>query len=27
MALFPENLRPYVVGEPLVNVVDLERGY
>ena len=27
MALFAENLRRYVAGEPLLNVVDVQRGY
>ncbi len=27
MALFAENLRHYVAGEPLLNVVDMQRGY
>jgi phosphoglycerate dehydrogenase-like enzyme len=27
MALFAENLRRYVSGEPLLNVVDVRRGY
>ena len=27
MALFAENLRRYVAGEPLLNVVDMQRGY
>ncbi len=27
MALFAENLRRYVAGEPLMNVVDVQRGY
>jgi phosphoglycerate dehydrogenase-like enzyme len=27
MALFAENLRRYVAGEPLLNVVDVARGY
>ncbi len=27
MALFAENLRRYVTGEPLLNVVDVQRGY
>jgi D-2-hydroxyacid dehydrogenase (NADP+) len=27
LALFAENLRRYVAGEPLLNVVDVQRGY
>jgi len=27
LALFEENLRRYVAGEPLLNVVDVQRGY